>query len=78
MGLFGRHQDSKTCDNDTQAPRLRARDWMAEAVTAMKLEKSWPGESPYKVELELLREGDCMRLKGTMIRQAMMTMCGRG
>ena len=31
---------------------------MGEAATAMQLKKSWPAESPYKEELELLRESE--------------------
>ena len=37
----------------------------------MQIGRSWPGESPYQEELELLRENEGMRLDGTMIRQAM-------
>ena len=33
-----------------------------EAATAEQLERSWPQESPFKEELELLREGDGKRL----------------
>ena len=43
---------------------------MAEAVTAVQLGKSWPDESLYKEELDLLRESDGMRLDSTMIRRA--------
>ena len=54
------------------ATKLRARDLMAEAATAMQQEKSWPRESPHKEVLELLRESEGMRLEGTtVIRQAM-------
>ena len=44
---------------------------MAEATTAVQLEKSWPEESAYKEELELLRVSSGMRLEGTMIPEAM-------
>ena len=35
------------------AYKLRARALMAEAATAVQLEKSWPEESPYKEDLKL-------------------------
>ena len=44
---------------------------MAVAATAGQLGRSWPEESPFKEELELLRESDGMRQDGTMIRQAL-------
>ena len=40
---------------------------LAEAATAVQLERSWTEESPYNEEMELLRESEGMRLD---IRQA--------
>ena len=57
--------------NDSQPQKLRTRDLMAEASTAMQLVRSWPEEPPYKEELELLPESDGVRLDGTVIPQAM-------
>ena len=54
-----------------QSKNLWAKDLMEEATKAVQLEKSWPAESPYKEELELLRVRSGLRLHGTLIRQAM-------
>ena len=53
--------ENKMCERFT-TKKLLARDLIAEAATAVQLEKSWLGESPYKEELELLRDSDGLRL----------------
>ena len=62
MGLLRAKKDSKDKRWERYAcKKMRATDLTAEA--AVQPERSWPGESPSKEELELLRGGDAMRWK---------------
>ena len=54
-----------------QSKNLWAQGLMEVATKALQLEKSWPAESPYKEELELLRVRSGLCLHGTLIREAM-------